>query len=138
MKSEVESYIENNFGKLKFFSADKVKSILDGLIGEFDVLDVFICEERNEAGGIEPNSLWIISEDRFIECEDFMNKTQFRIFPYINGFSCCNIWYDEQLPNQFSFSAKLRNGIELKFVAFGLNCKKAKEILENYILPNVS
>lgn len=124
---------------------DRINEVLSFTrqIFEFDFDDIFICEMRNNEGAKKYTSLWLFTNDFFIECKDFLTRNDFDITPLKKGIKYCAIEIkdfnltDVNETSLFKLQFSFDNNITGNLISTEENCKWALKIYKKYILPKI-
>jgi len=117
--------------------------ILNHAMFDEDILDIFICELKNNEERTTFTSLWLFTESYAIECKDFLTTYDFDMAPYKNRLHYCSIKsteFDFVSPTEKSLvkiTFQFDSRISGTFTATNDNCLKAYEFYKKYIIPNV-
>lgn len=117
--------------------------ILNSAMFDEEILDIFICELKNNEERPTYTSLWFFTESYAIECKDFLTTYDFDIAPYKNRLKYSSIKstdFDFATPTDKSFvkiSFQFDSTVSGIFTATSNNCLKAYEFYTKYIIPNI-
>jgi hypothetical protein len=121
---------------------DEILILNDAMIDE-DIVDIFICELKNNEERTTFTSLWLFTESYATECKNFLTTYDFDIAPYKNKINYCSIKateFDFTTPTEKSLvtiSFQFDSPVSGTFTATSDNCLKAYEFYTKYIIPNV-
>lgn len=108
-----------------------------------DILDIFICEMKNNEGARTYTSLWLFTDKFFIECKDFLTTNNFDLIPYLGAIKYCSIEtieFDLDVASEKSSVktyCEFENKLNGNFIATENNCVKAFDIYLKYIVANL-
>ena len=138
---------ENYLGELPLTKVikERIKDVLDMnlKIKNFEIKDIFVCELKNKEGARTYTSLWLFTDNYFIECKEFINKFDFDVTPYTNEIIYCSIApvnFDFENANELSIlkaDCALGNNLTCNFIATGQNCLSLFTLYKKYIIPNM-
>lgn len=135
---------ENYLGRLPFLT-NVVKDRINDVIGmnmkikDFDIKDIFVCELKNKEGSRNYTSLWLFTNEYFIECKDFLNKFDFDVCD--NKVTYCSIEsvkFDFENVDELSILKVhcLVNDMSCSLIATEQNCLSLFELYKKYIIAN--
>jgi len=108
-----------------------------------EIADIFVTDYITEDGSREYENLWFFSEKYAMEAKQFITKDDFDITPIKNRIHYCRIqkWdYDFKKATEKSrlyLRCDQDTGMSCEFKASKENCDYLKDIILNYILPNL-
>jgi len=124
---------------------DRINEVLklNSKITNDDILDIFICEFKNDEGARTHTSLWLFTKKHCIECKDFLTTNNFDLTPYAGRITYCSIKpieFNLDKPTKKSsvkIHFKFEGGVSGILIATENNCLKAFEIYKKYIVTNL-
>lgn len=108
-----------------------------------EVIDIFICDLKDEEGTKEYTSLWLFTDSHLMECKNFLSENNFDLVFYKNSIRYCSIKpidFDFDSPttkSSITINCSLLGALSCNIIATEDNCKKAFDIYKKYFVANI-
>lgn len=116
---------------------------LNNKIKNIDILDIFICELKNDEGERTYTSLWFFTDKYLIECKNFLSANCFDRTPYTGLINYCSMESIEFNLDEASEKSSVKiyftmqTDVSGNIIATEKNCVHALKIYQKYILANL-
>lgn len=145
MNTEFKTYLQSiNKTQPIIDHIEKIYNECKILLGDEEIIDIFLCEDFNNEGLEKDTSLFLFTGKSILEAKDYiLNERDLDYSHYLKKFVYYDIQYKECDLRNFTDESWIKikaifdYEVSLFLTAIGMNCKYLMNTFEKYIKPNL-